>query len=657
MLINGRWPRIALLLLSARLQVAASDPPQEPTRSGDQAKRLASLELETLLNMEVTTASKFPQKLSDAPGVISVVSKDELQRFGGITLGEILERVPGLQRASAYFTDRSLVAARGDQTKIDGGHILILINGRPTREILEGGLISDVLESFPVSALERIEIIRGPGSVLYGSNAFSAVINLITQKAEGNSVAAAGLGGAEGTAAGSAAVTVKRGELGITAAGQFHQTPTWYVPYRSPFYPVQTAALPDRGTGMLLSANYKGLSVTSLFTDWYSASFVRGVTGFPKWKRGFGNLGYSFKPASRWTSSLDLTYTRNIFDVAEFPSIHRDSYEALLEWSNVVTVTGSDQLTFGALYSRSEGTELYEGVDPAIAISDSHRPGEAFYAQLEHSIRSRLHLIGGFQANKIGKLDLDVVPRFGVVWPVTSTVSVKALYSGAFRAPSLNETRINHPGLLGDPNLKPEKVATVDLGLIYQGNRGQAGLNYFYSKHTDNIIEDTSTPQWKYRNLGEATFHGAEFEGKYYLRNELLLLGSVLYQRNQDQAAVANVAPVPNWGVKSGISYDRENHWTLSLFNTYSGALDPRYNGVQNPTTGSYNLLSGNARADLSRHLGLSGRNGVALVIHATNLLNQKVWLPAWGDNSNDTMPVDRGRSVFVGLEFFLNRE
>src|SRR5581483_4215140 len=234
-----RWPGVLLLLITASLGLPASDP-QEPTPSGTQAKKLASLELETLLNMEVTTASKFPQKLADAPGVISVVTKDELRRFGGITLGEILERVPGLQRASAYFTDRSLIAARGDQTKIDGGHILILVDGRPAREILEGGLVSDLLESFPVSVLERIEVIRGPGSVLYGSNAFSAVINLIPIKAQASTVDANGLGGPDGTAATSATVTAKRGELGITAAGQFHQDPTWYVPYRSPFYPVQT---------------------------------------------------------------------------------------------------------------------------------------------------------------------------------------------------------------------------------------------------------------------------------------------------------------------------------------------------------------------------------------------------------------------------------
>lgn len=650
----GHLTGIFLVLLC--WPIHAADTPQGPT-PGEQAKKLSSLDLETLLNMEVTTASKFPQKLADAPGVISVVTSDELHRFGGITLGEILERAAGLQRTSAYFTDRSLVAVRGDQTKIDGGHILILINGRPTREILEGGLISDLLESFPVSILERIEIVRGPGSVLYGSNAFSAVINLITQKAVDTSVSASGSGGRDGTAAGSAAVTVRRGELGIAAAAQFHQTPTWYVPYRSPFYSVQNIAIPDRGSGAYLGATYKGLSFMSLFTDWNSASFVRGNAGLPKWKRGFGDVAYSFKPASRWNSTFDLTYTRNIFDVAEFPFIHRDSYEALAEWSNVLKVTGADRVTFGALHSRSEGTELYQGIDPAIPVSDSHRPGEAFYAQLEHAIGNRLALIGGFQANKIGKLDLDVVPRFGVVWPVTSGLSVKALYSGAFRAPSLNETRINHPGLAGDPNLKPEKVATVDIGLSYQGSRGQAGVNYFHSKHTDNIIEDTSTPQWKYRNLGEATFQGAEFEGKYYLRSEFLLLGSALYQRNQDQSAIANVAPVPNWSVKGGISYDQENRWTLSLFNAYSGALDPRYDGIQNPTTGSYNLLSGHVRVDLSRHLGLTGKNGIAFVLHATNLLNQKIWLPAWGDNSNDTMPLDRGRTVYVGFEFFINKE
>jgi outer membrane cobalamin receptor len=94
--------------------------------------------------------------------------------------------------------DSSLIAVRGDQTRANAGHILILINGRPVREILEGGVSSDILESFPINILERIEVVKGPGSVLYGSDAFSGVINLITKKAEGEDFGVSAAGGAAG---------------------------------------------------------------------------------------------------------------------------------------------------------------------------------------------------------------------------------------------------------------------------------------------------------------------------------------------------------------------------------------------------------------------------------------------------------------------------
>jgi outer membrane receptor for ferrienterochelin and colicin len=145
-----------------------------PTASAS-SDDLTSMDLEKLMNIQVTTASLFSDKLSQAPSIMSVVTGDELRRFGGLTLGEVLQTVPGLTGSTQYFSDRSLVSARGDQVKTNGGHILFLINGRPTREVMEGGNISDLLESFPVDIIERIEVIKGPGSVLYGSNAFSAV--------------------------------------------------------------------------------------------------------------------------------------------------------------------------------------------------------------------------------------------------------------------------------------------------------------------------------------------------------------------------------------------------------------------------------------------------------------------------------------------------
>ncbi|MFZ1131333.1 MAG: Plug domain-containing protein, partial [Terriglobales bacterium] len=179
MIINVK--KLRVMLGAALLLALATDGMSQQTapyqNSGTATADLASMDLEQLMNLKVTTASLFSDKLSEAPGIMSVVTSDELRRFDGLTLNEILQRVPGLTGSTQYFVDRSLVAARGDQTKTNGGHILFLINGRPTREVMEGGVISDLLESFPVEILERIEIIKGPGSVLYGSNAFSAVVN------------------------------------------------------------------------------------------------------------------------------------------------------------------------------------------------------------------------------------------------------------------------------------------------------------------------------------------------------------------------------------------------------------------------------------------------------------------------------------------------
>ena len=226
---------LLLSLLSAPATLAAAPAQCGPPASA--STDLLSMDVESLLNMKVVTASKFAQPIADAPGVITVVSQDELQRFGGVTLSEILARVPGLQPTTAYFTDRSIIAARGDQTKINGGHILFLINGRPSREVLEGGLVSDILESFPVNVLERIEVVKGPGSVLYGSNAFSAVVNLITKKADRNGFSLAALPGANGTVASSGQGTFACGSFSLVGGGQVHQRADWNTTYisRTPF--------------------------------------------------------------------------------------------------------------------------------------------------------------------------------------------------------------------------------------------------------------------------------------------------------------------------------------------------------------------------------------------------------------------------------------
>jgi outer membrane receptor protein involved in Fe transport len=614
-----------------------------------------SMDLDALFNTKVTTASKFAEALSGAPSVMSVVSRDELSRFGGMSLLAILERVGGLTGSSAFFADRSIVAVRGDQTRTDAGHVLILINGRPVREVIEGGVSSDILESFPVHLLERIEVIKGPGSVLYGSDAYSGVINLIVRKAEGKGFHMSVAGGGAGEAAGSEELLVERGNLRIVEGGQCRQMPRWNTVFQSFRNPSnlaysQNATLRDAGEGAYLGVNYKGLSFMSSYTGLEQSSFVRGIVGDVRSKRGFADLGYSLKAASKWDMSFNLTYTRTVLDAPDYPDAHRDANEADFEWTNFVTFSANDRLTFGTAIHHIRGTEMYTGVQPALMVEDGQRWGSGIYIQHEHRLSDDLKLVAGLQANKIGSLALDVVPRGGILWNPAAHWSLKALYGGAFRAPSLDESGLTHPGLRGNPNLVPEKVGTLDLQVSYQNNRVAVSADYFHSRETQLIFEDGSVRPALYYNLSApATFQGIDAEGKYYLGRHLFLIGSVLYQANHDKA-IANLSSIPSLGAKAGVSYKAENGVDVSAFDAYQGHIGG-YAGAANPRPEAFHSVSAQVRFDLTKRWLKRSAGGLAFFLHAENLANGQVWLPALGTNSANTIPVVRGRTVYFGIE------
>jgi len=651
----------ALLLFLADCAFSqATAPPAPPAvPSAD----LTSMDLEHLMDLKVTTASLFSDTLSQAPSIMSVVTSDELRRFGGATLNEILQTVPGLTGSTQYFSDRSLVAARGDQTKTNGGHILFLINGRPTREVMEGGDISDLLESFPVEILERIEIIKGPGSVLYGSNAFSAVVNLITKHADGSQATVKGTGGANSALDSSGNLMLQRGNLSAVGAIQLHALPDWRLTYlvppsqqnlsfAPPVPPVESVDLRNKGLGAYLGANYKGLRFMSSFTEWQATGFIEGTVSQTRLSRDFGNLGYSRKLTQRWDTSLDLTFTRTTFKEPPFPYVTRDSDEAVAEWTNLITLSSRDRLSAGALINRIEGQEWFTATNPITVDAQGRRLGSAFYAQVDHQLLNNLKLIAGFQSNKIGSIPLHIDPRGGAVWSPKKWASAKALYGQAFRAPSLDENLLNNPGLGGNPNLRPEKVATFDLGFYLEGKKAQFGIDYFHSKFTDNIVNLPGPTRAVYFNQGQLTFNGVEAECKYYLRKDLFLQGSLLHQTNVDGTGAENVSPIPTIGFKAGLSYAGRQGITASLFDVSDGPFTG-YQSV-NPLLNWRNNLNGNFRYSLSKLHMLGER--VAAVAHANDLANQAIWLPS-GFSSVDTVPVEQGRTVFAGLEFSLDKQ
>ena len=661
------WLQFRILILLVFLFQSVSFAQQ--TGEGSRTESLDDpflLDMNSLLNLKITTASKFSEKLTEAAAVVSVVTKDELQRFGGFTLRQILERVAGLNGSTSQFIDRSIIAVRGDQTRADGGHVLILINGRPTREGGQGGIGSDMLESFPVKVLERIEVVKGPGSVLYGSEAFSGVINLITRKADGMEVDLSSASAAGGGQSQTAQMLVAQGKLKVVAAGQFHNKtnlPNSYKFFDSTPYSrtkgstlVTDSNLREQGTGAYLGINYKRLSFMSTFTEFEAPSFSSGIVGTVRWKRGFADVGYSLDVTTNWQMSFNLSYTRGIIRAVKFPDAGGDASEMVAEWTNLVSLGKSDRLTFGALNSNISGIGTYYGVTPNILIYTGSRNGLGFYAQHEHKLTDDIKLIGGVQANKNGRISLDLVPRVGLIWNPVHQLTFKALYGKAFRAPNLLELLVDFPTVKGNNKLTPEKVGTFDVGIAYQSNHLQASVNYFHSRQSAQIVADSSVFPLQYVNQGRALFQGFESEVKYYWQKNWLILASTLYQTNYDRSGRRNVTPVPAGSAKAGISYLAENGVTLSMFDVYQGRIHG-YSSSLNPIPSATHMISAHARLDLTRRWFKYSRSGIALFAQADNLANHSVWLPNWGYGGVDTIPAHNRRSIYFGVEVWIKGE
>lgn len=141
------------------------------------------LSLSDLLDLKVVVASKRSEDLSKAPGIISVVSKSEIRGFGNRDLYDVLMKVPSFFDGHNQISPRSSLGARGDQVTT-GNHILFLLNGRPVRRTYDSGDNGELLNLLPLASIERLEIIRGPGSVLYGSSAYNGVVNIVTTQSD-----------------------------------------------------------------------------------------------------------------------------------------------------------------------------------------------------------------------------------------------------------------------------------------------------------------------------------------------------------------------------------------------------------------------------------------------------------------------------------------
>ncbi len=171
----GRGRAVQVGILPFLLLVATALAQQE-------TKDLTEASLEDLANIQVYSASKHMQSVSEAPSSVTVITADEIQKYGYRTLADVLRGVGGFY--ITYDRDYSYLGVRGFERLGDyNNRILLLLDGhRINNNVYEQAMLGT---EFPtdVDLIERVEVIRGPSSSLYGSDAFFAVINVITRKA------------------------------------------------------------------------------------------------------------------------------------------------------------------------------------------------------------------------------------------------------------------------------------------------------------------------------------------------------------------------------------------------------------------------------------------------------------------------------------------
>ena len=553
-----------------------------------------------------------------------------------------------------------------------------MINGRPIRETLEGGVSSEMYETFPVNIIERIEVIKGPGSVLYGSNAFSGVINIITQQANKTGFSVTGLAGNSGTNGASANFTVKSGDFKLLATGNYLHKPEWETNYTysstemEPTVPepdysttaipdanstttdqqiTQNVSIPNEGASLFIKSSYKNLNFMTSYNQWETMTFE--TPGISNWKKSFSNLGYDLNFTSKWNSNINVSLTNSKFETDSYPNIKRDSYEILTEWTHNISLSDKSKLVFGGLYTYSEGEETnltneYAGVD-------GHKYSVGAYAQTDYQLLNSLKVTAGLQINKIEDIDPKLVPRAAIIWNPSKHLSFKALYSEAYRTPSIIELLLDQPFRQGNSDLQPETVGTVDLGVNYRNDKFEIGLNYFHSKLNDIISLDYTSDIPTYQNLGEIIFNGGEMETKYYLTRELFFTGSALYQTNKNDNGDENISSTANFLAKAGVSYVWNNGISLGVFNIYQGALDDIYNVTINSSpVESFNLLSAHGSFNINKLLLPKVKQQMSLFIHADNLLDKKTWTFTKAGQLNSSIPFNQGRIVYAGFSFKL---
>ncbi len=613
-------------------------------------------ELDALIAMEpeelltVVVASKRKENWKKAPGVVTVVTRKDIQSYGANNLQDVLVRLPNIYTFGNTIFRDNVVSIRGQSFTNADNHVLILLNGRPVRESHIGGVNSPVYRGIPLESIERIEVIRGPGSVLYGTNAFSGVINIITLNPKGmpeNEIT--GGWGSDNTGLISGNYSKKWKDFSFLLSGRLFDSDGWGFHAVDGSGAANSADFSENTYGVYAQAEYKELQFMG-FTGNITDTVVPSRPSFPAFdegyeaRRDFSDFQWTHDWNPNWNSKLNFTY--NGFyqkNSTQSGNPKFDYQDYIFEPSINGQILEKINLQTGAIYQRINGT-LSNGA------TEYSNDRFNFYMQMDYSPWDFLKLIGGFQVNKPEGVDFNVSPRFGAIANFNKHWGVKLLFGQAFRSAFAAEQAIDISVLKGNPELTPETIETFDAQIFYTSSKFYTALTYYQSNQQDTVIRVRGSDGiQRFFNGGEIDYEGIEWEGKIQLPKDLEFTGSLTYQTNEDEDRVQDVGLTPNFMAKQGLSYT-PGKYSLGLFHSYFGDA-ARFQSIPelNPPAEAYHLVTFKGSMALTPWVP-SNFPDMSANLFIDNLLDEDINFVAVNSTTANTLPLHRGLSLFGTL-------
>ncbi|MBZ9611535.1 TonB-dependent receptor plug domain-containing protein [Rheinheimera maricola] len=620
------------------------------------ADELFDMSLEQLLNQPVVTASRYQQTVQEAPAIITVLSAEQIRNSGASSLYQLLEQVTSFYMSGSHFFPNNVSAVRGDLLTHADNHVLILLNGKPLRESYSGGINFAIYNAFPILALDRVEVIRGPGSVLYGSNAFSGVINLVTGSKNG-SRAQLGLGQA-GYGSAALALTTEQSAWRAQLAVQLNQQDGWRFGSFDNNGQYDEMDYGQKNSGIYASVTYNSWQLDALSLqseqDFFGASTSWAGTVAPgqrqeKGQRHALTLSNQWQQSERFWLDSAISIARMEFSHYNYDAYATERYIELNQhWkaSEVLALQAG-----GALWWQRFGTEA--GLAAAPVPQTRNRRDTAFL-QADWAVLPTVKLSLGTQFNHSQRGNSEWVPRAGIVWQLNPQWHVKLLQAQAYRDPYGVETDFSlilrnadgdiTGGLRGNPALTAETVDTTDLQLLYQSSRQKWSLTLFDSqakqlisrqRAADNVID--------FVNRGTMQLTGAELEWTRQWPARWSFDSALTYQKNKVNAQ-DDFTTVPNWLFKSTLQYNAaEPYGVVNLQAQYVGkaadiAVRNPARQALNPAADAYWLVNLSWRLPLQA-IWPQAPAGTSVQTVLYNLLDEAIYQPEFVGQRINTIP------------------